>query len=188
MLTSFARGAWDKDRFEQITSTHTDGRVPFLQEDDCIVNDIAARDPVSWQYISILGREELSAPVVLETVCSFDKYGAPLIVLSDDIRRTQDDYPLYGHHFEIVAFEEGLNVWDLGDSLHQKAGMARFPVPAGEKLTLTAQIRPRQMIVTLCGVRSVFDIPDLPLRFRAGITACEGINRFYSFETRPILG
>ena len=43
-------------------------------------------------------------------VCSFEKYGAPLITIANAIGKDENGYPLYGDHFEIVAYESGCNV------------------------------------------------------------------------------
>ena len=185
MTVSFAKGEWDKDLFEQITSLRTDGRKPFLQEEDCVVNDDVhdRQDHMTYNYISLLSRKWFRAPVRLETECSFERFGAPLLVLSDDIIQTEDGYPAYGHHFEIVAFEEGFNVWELnGRDKPILSGKGRFPVPAGSFFTLSAAIREGSADITLCGHTETVSLPALPARFRAGITACEGVNRFRSFR------
>lgn len=189
MKVDFSEGKWDISLFEQITSLRTDGRKAFMQEKDCVVNDLTAEreNIMTYNYISLLSREYYTVPSRFETVCSFVKFGAPLIVLSDDIVDAGDGYPAYGHHFEIVAFEEGYNVWELnGRDKPIKAGFGRFPVAANEKLTLTVEARKGEIDIILNGNKSTLALPNLPERFRAGITACEGINRFYSFKAETL--
>ena len=182
MYIEFSRG-WDKSRFTRVSSLRTDGKKPFMQEDDCVVNDIPKAEMMQHNYISLLSNEYFSAPVTLTTVCSFEKFGAPLIVISDDVKPAPDGFPAYGHHFEVVAFEEGINVWELnGTDKPIKAAFARFPVEAGKKLTLTVKAETGKLLIDLDGNRLEAELPSLPSRFRAGITACEGVNRFYMFS------
>lgn len=189
MKVSFSKGQWNPQDFDRITSLRTDCRVDFMQEEENVVNDDRSLPMGSgeYHYISLLHKQMLVSPVVLETVCEFDEYGAPLLVLTDDLVQTEDGFPAYGHHFEIVAFEEGFNIWELnGTDKPFKAAIGRFPVPAGEKVTLTAAIDAKKNTITvsMCGETIECHVEHLPHAFRAGITACEGINRFYSYESK----
>lgn len=189
MKIDFAKGQWDPKEFDRITSLRTDCRVDFMQEEEGVVNDDRSLPKGSgeYHYISILHKEPLTSPVTLETVCEFDEYGAPLLVLTDDLVQTEDGFPAYGHHFEIVAFEEGFNIWELnGTDKPFKAAIGRYSVPCKEKVTLTATIDVEKdtIIVTMCGETIKCHVEHLPHTFRAGITACEGINRFYTFEVK----
>ena len=184
MRIDFSANRWSMNDFDQITSLRTDGRTPFIQEADCVVNEKSEADSrMKNAYVSILSKEWFSAPVTLSATCNFLSFGAPLLVLTDNVIAAPDGYPAYGRHIEIVAYEDGINVWLLnGTEKPILAGKTRFPVPANEKITLTAEILPGRIECTLCGQSAAFDIEQVPLRFRAGITACEGVNRFYSFS------
>lgn len=187
MKVDFGKDRWDPELFTQVTSRHTEGRIPFMQEEDCVVNDTpkeGLEDLKKYRYISLISKEWFHSGVELETVCEFDSYGAPLIVLSDDIEETEDGYPVYGHHFEIVAFEEGFNVWEIYGAKPTKVALGRFPVPGGKPITLSVKVLEEELIVTLCGQTQSMKVANLPRRFHGGITACEGVNRFYSFTTK----
>lgn len=185
MTVDFGRGMWNGNDFEQITSLRTDGRTPFIQEDDCVVNEEReSEERMGNAYISLLAREWLNAPAEITAECSFVSFGAPLIVLTNDVIAAPDGYPAYGRHFEIVAYEEGLNVWQLnGTEKPLLIGKARFPVAAGEKLRLRVKVDRGSLLCDLNGETCKVMCGEMPARFRAGITACEGINRFYSFRT-----
>lgn len=61
MKTVFSKDSWNKEDFTQVTSMHTDGRVPFMQEDNCIVNDFPRGEVENlnqYDYISLLAKEE----------------------------------------------------------------------------------------------------------------------------------
>lgn len=183
MKISFAKDAWSMDDFEQVTSLRTDGRIPFMQLEDCVVNDVQKEEIMSHNYISLLSRRVFGAPLRLSTKCSFDKFGAPLLVLTDDVKPTEDGYPAYGHHFEIVAYENGINVWELnGTAKPIRSGFLEFFVPAGEAFVLEAKVEKQKITVQMCGQTLSLELPTLPEKLRCGITACEGVNRFYSFE------
>lgn len=187
MKTIFAKDSWNKDDFTQVTSMHTDGRIPFMQEEDCIVNDHDRGNIDNlkkYNYISLLSKETCETGDVIETECSFDTFGAPLVVISDDVQKTEDGYPVYGHHFEIVAYEEGFNVWEIHGNKTFKAAFRQYSVPEKEKITLTVKVLEDSLEVSLCGHQDTVKVERLPKTFRAGITACEGVNRFYSFEIR----
>jgi len=187
MQCTFTPGAWQPEAFDQVTSLRTDGRRPFMQEADAIVNDTPKKELNAHAYCSLLCKEQLNAPAHIECVCAFERFGAPLIVFTDDLIQTDDGFPAYGHHFEVVAFEEGINIWDLnGTAQPILAGKMRFPVKAGQFIELSVRVEPGSLTVSLGGETETFAIPNLPASFRAGFTACEGVNRFYSFACRPL--
>ena len=179
----FKKGAWNPNDFIQVTSLRTDGRVPFMQEEDSIVNDTPKAKMMEHNYISLLTRDEYDLPLTAQTVCSFENFGAPLIVFSNDVHTTPDGFPVYGHHFEVVAFEEGINVWELnGAEKPIKRAFARFPVQANRPLTLTVKLAHGVLRADIDGQPLTAEIPTMPDRMRVGFTACEGVNRFYDFR------
>lgn len=183
MNISFERNKWNPEDFTRVTSLRTDGRDPMIQEDDCIVNETCQHENIfEHKYISMLYKDEYKTRTRFKTECSFDKYGAPLIVFTDDLIQTEDGFPAYRHHFEVVVFEEGWNLWELnGKDKPILAASARFPVPEKEYVTLEVSTLPGGVSVSLLGHTQFVELPTFPKTFRAGITACEGINRFRCF-------
>ena len=89
----------------------------------------------------------------METRCSFDSFGAPLIVLSDDILTNDKGEWQFGIHYEVVLYEQGINVWEI--NYHPDVMEGHHVLVRAEKL---------------------------PKEFHVGITMCEGINRFYEIS------
>ena len=78
-----------KDHFIYVYSPRCQSFTEFDFEKDHCVNrenkDIDAR----FDYVSALNKEKVVAPVKISTECSFDSFGAPLIVIAQDICKTQ---------------------------------------------------------------------------------------------------
>ena len=75
------------ENFVYARSTVVGYKAEFKQETDGLGNGrIELEDPNAayrdYEYISAVDREPVKLPVVLETECSFDAFGAPLIVFS----------------------------------------------------------------------------------------------------------
>ena len=90
--------------FDYVFSPCSKTFVPFTFEDGQAVNryDENIRD---YEYISIVTKEKYSDGVTIKTECSFDKYGAPLIVLTDDIQPDEQGKNRYGLHFEVHSIK-----------------------------------------------------------------------------------
>lgn len=182
MRIDFAVTKWNPNDFEYVDSLRTPCGATFMQETDCIVNDTQKENINDHNYVSLLHGRVMTLPAEVETECLFERFGAPLIVLTDDVRVAEDGRKVYGHHFEVVAYEEGINVWELnGTEQPLKIAYARFPVTAGEKLTLRVRLNPGRITAELNGQVLEAKAERLPMNLRAGITGCEGVNRFYRF-------
>jgi hypothetical protein len=178
----FGRGRWDAKLFYDVYSPKFASTPRFEQQDDCLVN---AGAPGHYDYVSIVTKQLLPLGVKLETRCSFERYGAPLIVLSDDLRRDEAGVLRYGEHYEIVAYEGGVNIWHLrplpGDVQAENLIRRHFSVAAGMPFTLGVCPTAEGFAVRLEEESFFLPVRGLPARFHAGVTACEGIDRFYAF-------
>lgn len=161
-------------------------RGVFEREEDCIKNSYNAAVG-DYEYTTIMLRDKLRAGNKTTAECDFEKRGAPLIVISD-VLYEKDGHPYYGEHFEAVAFEEGCNVWH--NTLPTEQGYPKalvtekihfedIPTPNRTRVKLSVEFGEGEMTVEMNGRR--FSVKDdaLPREFYFGITACEGINRFY---------
>lgn len=163
------------------------------QEDDCIVNSMN-ESVGDYDYIGISMTEPITGDCRITAQCSFEKFGAPLIVLADEIR-TEGNVRRYGAMYEIVAYEGGCNVWRIlpepdpavpgQDFTVRSILKASFPVEAGSLVTLSVRLCGRRAHVSLNGYAFAVDLPDLPASYFVGITACEGIDRFYALTVDP---
>lgn len=182
-LTVFRKGGWDPAGFRYVYSPKCRSFPRFAQEDGCIVN---RRGPNSdqYEYISILSGRKHATGTALTTRCSFETYGAPLIVITDDVRRGPTGEFRFGVHWEIVAYEGGVNVWRLepekDDVRPECLARKKFPVSAGKIHRLTVRPEKGALAVSLDG--NAFSVAAcVPAEFYAGVTACEGIDRFFDF-------
>lgn len=182
----FRKNGWLRSDFRYAYSPACRAYPKFTQEDDCIVN---RRDDAAgkFEYVSMVTQKEYRPGAVVSARCSFESYGAPLIVLADGLRESKDGIARYKSHFEIVAYEGGVNVWHIvpeGDGVRpENLTRQKFPVPAGKAVLLTVETGKNGLAVSLGDARFTLSM-RLPERFRAGVTACEGIDRFYGFAVR----
>ena len=175
------------DDFAYAASVKIPYRAEFSRDGEGLVNGLL-KQPVNGeqhQYVSaILKRPvRLAAGFALET--SFDHFGAPLIVLAEEVRPLPNGWLQYGLHYEAVLFQDGINLWRLEiqpDGTQKAVSLckAKMPFEAGRwtKLTLRAT---RQGLEARAGDLVAHCECTLPETVWAGFTACEGINHFRSF-------
>lgn len=172
---------WNEADFQYAASFKTPYRRPFVQAEGCIENDLSEQD-----YISMVTKETLGAGSVIETECSFEGSGAPLIVLCDDLKTLPDGSLQYGTHMEVVLYKNGCNVWHIvvNDGVQKASALikCRYPVAAGERHRLRVEFGEKLLKVHCAGVEFDLPCPLQPEKFHAGLTACEGICRFYSLK------
>lgn len=161
----------------------------FNKEAGCICNDFNS-EINDWDYVSIITKDKYKSGCTVKTKCSFKSFGAPLIVFSNDITKDENGYLRYGHHYEIVAYENGINVWciDPDPSNTQRAVAVKkvdfieFPVEAGSEFELEVKIEGNKITSKMLGFELVAEDDTVPEEFHVGITACEGKNYFYEFS------
>ncbi len=195
MKTDLSRGQWNRDEWLPVKSARWDYVGEFIQEDDHIVNrcpDVSDEELyakyVTDVYASQIWHEKFEAKAEISCTMSFDHLMAPLIVIAPTLGKDDKGRLEYREHHEIVLYNEGINVWhytfDNGPKWHL-AAFLRAPFAAKERHTLRITVeRRREVQLTIeCGGH-VFGYQDeyLTDSFYAGITACEGKNRFYDFS------
>lgn len=183
------------ENFVYAASTIVTYRREFTQEAEGLVNArIELEDKKAayqdYEYISVVGREPVEVPVLLKTECSFDKFGAPLIVFSEEITEKENGWKEYGEHYEVVLFESGINIWHItpkkeGGQQVEAMCKARLPFAAGEMTELSVKLT-RDGIEAQAGELVAKVSCSLPERMHVGFTACEGINHFRSFSAENI--
>ena len=107
----FKKGSWNANDFMYVYSPICKVYEEFIQEDDCISNSFNEKIN-DYDYISMVTKNKYSKGTKISTRCTFDKYGAPIIVLTDSIDDI-DGKRIYNFHFEFVAYENGFNVWRI---------------------------------------------------------------------------
>ena len=142
-----------------------------------------------FDYVSILTKKKYSGRVKLSATCRFDKFGAPLIVFTNDITTGSDGKYTYGLHFECVAYEGGCNMWRIEPDPKRverpiatsKIAFTDFAIPEKSLIEMTLEISGKTMTAFVNGVKLSCTHPDIPDEFHVGITACEGPNLFFDF-------
>ena len=157
MRFDFSQNCWNAADFLPAASVRVPYRLAFGQKDDCIHNEGADKAGDEYAYVSMALAQRLKAPCLLSTECAFNKYGAPLILLADEIIALPDGRWQYGHHIEIVGWEKGLNLWDItpdpaadhGQRV-KKIGALSFPVK-GESVLKSSSAWARRASPQVCG-------------------------------------
>ena len=183
----FKQDGWNQDDFIYAYSPACKEFPKFIQESDCLVNK-EGLGLCGYQYISILTKKKYKTGVKLDTNCRYDKFGAPLIVFTNELWE-KDGNTLYGAHFEVVAYESGCNIWLIKPNpdgprptVNKKVGASAFTLKDGELVTITVEMLDKKIAIDVNGNKFEIQDDEIPDTFQVGITACEGINRFYDFE------
>jgi hypothetical protein len=191
----FARGGWDRAEWWPVRSPRWDHVGEWVQEEDHLRNWVPDRwspeqlteggPGAAETYTSMVYRRPLQGDFHVAARMSFDHRMAPLIVLASE-PANEGSYREYRDHCEVVLFDEGVNVWmhRFGDRGQDWALAAywRFPLlPKAQHLLRVQRVGTR---LNLHVDQQVFGCHLAALRgpLYAGITACEGVNRFFDFD------
>ncbi len=141
-----------------------------------------------YDYISLVSRKKYKDGAKFTLKCSFEKFGAPLLVLCNDLSERPDGVKEYGLHFEVVAYERGCNIWHIIPFPEKadrpikvlKTGNAQFPLEGGEMIELTCEVKGKFLHINVNGNEFICGDPMISEEFHIGFTACEGRNNIYS--------
>ncbi len=159
----------------------------FRDRENSITNFPAGNED-EFDYVSIITKKKYSGCVKISTTCRFDKFGAPLIVFTDDISTSADGKCTYGLHFECVAYKGGCNMWRIEPAPERierpiatsKIAFVDFEIPEKSIVEMALEISQKTMTACVNGVHLSCTHPDIPEEFHVGITACEGPNSFFN--------
>lgn len=198
----FARGKWNPADWVAFKSLRFDYCHGFVQKDDHIENPcpegvsdeaLYAKHVTEVYASQVFSRRLVGSTIEVASTMSFDHLMAPLIVLTPELDVDDMGRHAFKKHYEVVLYNEGINVWHYdydavcGLSWHL-AAFARAPFEAKRpyelKVVLAKGKREMRMTVSCGGVTFGFEDPELPESFYAGVTGCEGRNRFYDFTAR----
>lgn len=178
-----------EDKFIYVSSPASKSKKKFIQKEDCVENTY--NDVIKdFDYISIITKEKYESNVTVKVKCSFDTFGAPLMVFTDDYKKLKDGSYQYGLHFEVVAYENGCNVWHIvpGKDPEKspidvtKVNAIEFPIGEKSIIDMEVTIKDKKLYICVNDNSFVAEHEDIPEQMNIGITACEGINQFYEFE------
>lgn len=185
MKAKFKEGQWEKI-LEYAYTARYEAKPQFLQEEECVLNRKNEKNQYGYDNVTVVTPQQYSAGAVISTMCSFEADGAPLILLTDSLYRDVDGDLRFGNYYEIVLYKGGINVWQMymieGVVKWKKLMGVSFPVTEGEKHVLCVELLEKGIHMMTEGQDAFLRIEDLSDRMNVGITACEGINRFYAFS------
>jgi len=185
----FNKDERDFSDFNYAYSPHAEGRNKFFLYDNCIANFEPERRE-EFNYVSLITKKKYGIGTRVSTKCVFKKFGAPLIVFTDDMTDEVGGTKLYGLHFEVVAYEGGCNVWHIVPDPENvkrpikstKIGNMAFSIEPDEVIDISVGFKSKKISICVNGNSSDVENEDFPENFCVGITACEGANKFYEFE------
>lgn len=190
----FARDDWKANDWIMVKSPRWPHLGKWVQNDDHILNatpaDAAEKDLAGTRatetYTSMVLKPKFGGKVTITSTMSFDDQMAPLIVLADTLGADEQGNPEYRNHTEIVAFNGGINIWQHyyrdGKPSWVKLAWCDFELKPKTKYEMKVSVNGKQIQVSVGGHTIGCTNPDLPDLFHAGITGCEGKNRFYDFK------
>ncbi len=192
---SFAEGAWDPTEWWQVRSPRWDCEGEWVQERDHLRNrvpdhwspeEMTAGGPGAGEtYVSMVYSRPLTGEFQVAARTSFDHRMAPLIVLAAKPANVAT-YREYRDHCEVVLFDEGVNVWRHGfsDQGPHWALTAHWRLRLAPKLEHQLRVHRvgHQLNVFVDNQAFTCHLAALPEPLYAGITACEGVNRFFDFK------
>ncbi|MBN2309779.1 MAG: hypothetical protein JXR94_12455 [Candidatus Hydrogenedentes bacterium] len=191
---TFAEGGWDRADWILASRPDWDHEGNWIQRPEYIENEVPADatedEMVSKRaketYTSMLYKERLEGDVTIRSKMAFAHRMAPSIVLTSELGPA-DDKGRRTHlgHFEIVLFDEGINVWRHefkdGRARWEKRAYARFRLEKDTEYELSVTKKGKLLIVAVGEHPFAYHDELLPDTFWAGITGAEGVNRFYDF-------
>ena len=204
---SFARGKWNPADWTIVKGPRWAYCHGFTQRDGWIENEVPeglAPEAVyktchSTTYSGMVWKDKFPLGSTVSTTTGWDWRMAPLIVIAPDLGRSKDGkWPEFREHWEIVVYDQGINVWHHYWTSEKgphwiKAAAILLPkeawLRANEKHLLTVKVARnakgrKEMTCTSGGYTLSYVDDALPDSFYAGILGCEGRNFFWDFSVR----
>ena len=188
MKYDFGQKEWKKD-FRYAYSLVANSFCEFSEENGHLSNKYN-EDIGGYDYISIVHKDFHGVGEKMAVKCSFDHFGAPLITLANSLWTDDEGRTRYGDHYEVVAYEGGCNIWyitkaDEGSTRPFKVSKClglRFPIEEKTAVSLSVELCNKCIRVEVNGIGFDLPTPFIADKVYMGITACEGVNRFYEVE------
>lgn len=194
---TFTPGNWQEEDWVMVKSSRWPYRGKWLQEPGFIVNavpgDASPRELESKRigetYTSMMLNRTFEGDTTTACTMDFDYRMAPGLIIAEEPVKTEAGTE-YRNHYEIILFDRGINVWhhyfaDGKQKWVKKAFLTTgFKANTPYELIVKMQFTGRgpQMILQVGDHIFGFHDANIPKRYRVGIVASEGINRFYNFK------
>ncbi len=185
MKIEFKKGLWE-DVFDYVFSAANKSLPKFVQNENCISSRENPNGTAGYDHISILSKKMYTKGASIKVNCSFDSYGAPLILFTDKLYTDEKGLTRCNEYYEVVIFEDGINVWKVYADENAAKGTRLlgtvYPLEAVKIHDLKVELAEGAIRITQGDRRLYLAIDDMPESVYLGITACEGINHFYDCE------
>jgi hypothetical protein len=192
---NFSDGNWSRADWVRVKNPRGEHFGDWVQHEDCITNEVPGsivpgefQGKLEETYSSMVYKEKVTGNVTIRSTMAFAYMMAPLIVLAPELTENTHGQKEYREHFEIIIFNEGVNVWHHfikdGKLTVRKAAFARFPLEKDTKYLLEVKKTGKTLTISVAGHTFGYIEDALPDSFYVGITGCEGLNRFYDFTVR----
>lgn len=199
LAVSFAKGGWNPEEWPVVRDARWSYVGAFDQRDDHVVNrcpDLPDAELFAKHsqdvYAARLYRTRFPWGKTFSATLSFDHRMAPGLLISDDLGTAADGLGELREQWEVIAYDEGLNVWHHfrradGKPAYELAAACRGKLLPKTKYELKVKTRRswggvKEMEVTCGDCSLTFLAPGFPDAFYVGIMGCEGRNRFYDFK------
>lgn len=177
----------DSGDFFYCYSPQAKAKIQLSRESDCVMCGYN-EDTKDYDYLTVITHEKYNLGTEISAECSFEHFGAPLLVITNDTWE-RDGVKLLGLHFEVVAYESGCNIWRIERDDTTPRGIKptlmihdEFKIEDNSRISIKARIEEGKIIANVNGHESVVTGNDIPSEFHVGFTACEGVNRFYNYS------
>ena len=200
----FSDGQWNRREFFEVRNDDWDRGAPVVQKPDCIMN---ANNP-SWSdeelfkhhqidvFSSLVLTNRFRGDVTFSSRMSFDHRMAPALVIAGELGADSQGRLAFRDIYEIVLFDEGLNVWrhrrpNGGKSEIEKVAYAKHGYKKHTQYELQVVVKRKRshggrlttdVEVSSDGVSVGFRDETVPEVFRIGLIGSEGRCRFYDFR------
>ena len=178
----------EKDFFYAV-APHTKARVKFGEMKNAALENEYNEAIGDYDYISVISREKFTEGAELEIDCYFEGMGAPCIVFTDDVE--EKDFSVYGIHFEVCIYKDGVNVWHIVPCPERVERPIRPTKIYFEEWKVnekgvhcSVKFGKKSITVSIEGRTFTVTNEDFPEKFRVGFTACEGLCGFTDFKVK----
>ena len=167
---------------------HSKFNVKYILTDDGKLINEYNPELGDYDYISLLSREKYKAGTEIHAKFRFTGLGAPGLVFTDDIEESED-FPVYGLHFEVCIWKNGVNVWHVipypprveRPIMATKLYFETYSIPE-EEIECVVKFGNKSITVITEGREFAVQNDEFPDTFRLGFTACEGYCEFSEFS------
>lgn len=186
MHVIFQKDCWSTDGLVYTGSARFAAMPEFCQQADYIENIPTPVSPDGYAYTTLITKEKLRPDVTIRTHCTFEQMAAPLFVMAKELK-TQDGKLFYSDYLEVVAWKNGINVWELwqdesGTVQIRSLLELKIPLQTGRLYDFSLRITKDRFKVGMDDLAFELYCDKIYDAFHLGFIGCEGPCRFYNLQ------